>query len=276
MVDDSAIVTKGINQFIGLSVYILTKRAGYLLCASILLYLLFYTKIWWLVLIYLSWIWGFDQDNLEKGGRNVQWVRQLPIWQYVRNYFPINLRKASNYQLVPEKNYLFCCLADDSIFSKISIALCTDKAGFNELFPGHKVFMLTNWKYLLFPLHRELLLSMGYVSNSPVSMDYLLRRNKSSVVTVMIGDCEEVTKRNEKQYRIKLKDREREFKLALRLGASIVPVIPFSKDFLEQYDRDTSSFGRISEWFKGLFGHSLIPKQKEFSVVGKILPNYFL
>lgn len=269
MVSDNETFTKTFNQLLGFIIYLFTRRLAYSISVIFIIYLLFFTKIWLVALVYLSWIWAYDKDNLEKCGRRSNWIRNLNCWYYVKNYFPIVLKKTSDFQLNPNKNYLFCIFSNDEGFSKSSLALCTDFAGFKNLFPHHDTFVLTNPIYLCFPFYRDLLLSLGYISNSLVSLDYTLRHNKGSVVALSVGDVEKVQSLKPKQYKLKMRDYRREFKIAMSNGTSIVPVIPFSRRMLDKYE-EKSFFGKILESISLFVGHNLIPRRSPVTVVGKI------
>ena len=69
------------------------------------LYQLLYTSFWPLTLAYVAW-YIYDLDTCNRGARRNQWLRQLRIWKYYAQYFPVKLIKTA--ELDPERqgNYL--------------------------------------------------------------------------------------------------------------------------------------------------------------------------
>lgn len=54
--------------------------------ALLMLYLLVYTRLWFLSIAYFSWL-IYDRDTCNRGGRRWQWVREWSIWKHFRNFF---------------------------------------------------------------------------------------------------------------------------------------------------------------------------------------------
>ena len=98
--------------------------------------LFFYTPLWPLVLIYLSWTYLVEWKTPERGGRDLllNFTRRLSLFKYIRDYYPISLVKTS--ELDPQKNYIFGYHPHGVFTEGVSIALNTEACGFNEKFPG--------------------------------------------------------------------------------------------------------------------------------------------
>ena len=73
---------------------------------TILLVCLLMTSYWWITILYMTWVF-FDWKTPFKGGRKSDflYVRRWSIWQFFRNFFPIELVKTVD--LNPNKTYLF-------------------------------------------------------------------------------------------------------------------------------------------------------------------------
>ena len=73
---------------------------------TILLVCLLLTSYWWITILYMTWVF-FDWKTPSKGGRKSDflYVRHWSIWQFYRNFFPIELVKTVD--LNPNKTYMF-------------------------------------------------------------------------------------------------------------------------------------------------------------------------
>lgn len=98
-----------------------------LVCCLLTLYLIMYTRFWWITILYLVWM-VIDRHTGEAGGRRISWVRSWEWWSYFRNYFPIRLHRLPWVEFDPKKNYLFCCFPHGIIPAGAFSIFCT-KAG---------------------------------------------------------------------------------------------------------------------------------------------------
>ena len=98
--------------------------------------LFFYTPLWPVVLLYLSWTYLIEWKTPERGGRDllINFARRLSVFKYMRDYFPITLVKTSD--LDPQKNYIFGYHPHGALTEGASIGLNTEACGFSEKFPG--------------------------------------------------------------------------------------------------------------------------------------------
>lgn len=55
-------------QTLAAAAWFITFALGGIICSTLAVYLFFFTRLNWLVLIYLLW-WYYDRDTKNKGGR---------------------------------------------------------------------------------------------------------------------------------------------------------------------------------------------------------------
>ena len=96
----------------------------------------FYTPLWPVVLLYLSWTYLVEWKTPERGGRDLlmNFVRRLSFFKYMRDYYPITLVKTCD--LDPQKNYIFGYHPHGAFTEGASIGLNTEACGFSDKFPG--------------------------------------------------------------------------------------------------------------------------------------------
>lgn len=76
------------------------------LCLGLLIYVLFFTSLWWTMALYLVWL-CYDFDSPNRGARPQHWFRNWIVWKYLRDYFPVSLVKTA--PLSPDRNYILGC-----------------------------------------------------------------------------------------------------------------------------------------------------------------------
>ena len=60
-------------------------------CIVLFISLLF-TRLWLISVLYGVW-WFIDWDTPSKGGRKFPFLCNLPMWDYMRDYFPVKVRE---------------------------------------------------------------------------------------------------------------------------------------------------------------------------------------
>ena len=60
-------------------------------CIVLFFYLLF-TRFWLISVLYSVW-WFVDYDTPSRGGRRVPFLCGLKVWEHMRDYFPIKVRR---------------------------------------------------------------------------------------------------------------------------------------------------------------------------------------
>jgi len=199
------------------------------LSLSCLLYLLFWSNLWWLSIVYGIW-WVWDLQTCNKGGRKgflVPWVRGFTLWRWYRDYFPIRLVKTSN--LDPSRNYLICCHPHGILCFGASCCFGSESCDFSLKFPGVTPHLTTIEGNLWMPMFRELFLCVGTVSSSRKSLNHLLSRPGGAAPVLLLGGVPEMDNWKDDEVRLFLKKRRGFVKMALKHGACLVPTFSFGE-----------------------------------------------
>jgi len=68
--------------------------------------MLIFTPLWPIVVLYVGWVILFEWNTPCRGGRpQKEFIKNLPVFSFIRDYYPITLEKTSD--LDPKKNYIF-------------------------------------------------------------------------------------------------------------------------------------------------------------------------
>lgn len=263
--------------------FVYLMALGHVVSFAVTYYLIFYTKLIGLVLLYLIWTITLDKDTHERGGRRLEWMRNWKGFTYIQKYFPLKIHKATNAEFHREKNYLLACFPHGVIPAGPVFPIVSNRLGFQELFPNHVPYMGTLRLQFWTPFQRELLLSLGAVSVSSNSLDYVLsKKDGGNMFSIMVGGAEEAVYSNPGVYKVVLKNRKGFVKIAMKHGASLVPVISFGDcDTYAQFDNPPGSLLRkYQNWFKQKTGISpvfvkghpwcpIAPRRVPINTVGK-------
>ncbi|KAK5649595.1 hypothetical protein RI129_000624 [Pyrocoelia pectoralis] len=231
-------------------------------------YLLLYSSYRFFVLLYVIWIYFFDLNTCDRGGRRMKWVRRLPWFKYVRNYFPLSLEKTSEVSLNSTRNYILCSFPHGIFPLSAFTAFATEACGFNKLFPKFTPYGITLKIGFLSPFYREFLYSLGLCSANSESIKWLLNKKEGgNLVFISVGGAAEAMYSKPQQYILVLKNRKGFVKLALETGCPLVPVLSFGEtDVFDQVDNPKGSLLRaVQEWVKKYMGYvPIIPKGRGF------------
>lgn len=253
---------------VAVAVYLITELLGCHISFFLCLYIVFFTKYWWFILLYCAWAYGYDLNTCENGGRMCEWIKNLPIWDYSRRYFPVSIHKIQGVELDPKKNYLFCCFPHGFINAGPPIGFCPNSSGFPKLFPNHKPYIIALRSLISFPFHRDLLMGLGLVSSSSKSINCILSKPEGGqIAALIVGGAQEVLYVKPGTYTFNLKQRKGFVRLALRNGAPLVPVVSFGEnDIFDQFDNSEGTvYRKFQEWMKRVFGFvMIIPKGRGF------------
>ena len=123
--------------------------------------LLLLTPFFWVSLGYGTWVIYdvYMQETSSRGGRRWPWLRDLQLWCYIRDYFPVTLVKTAD--LDPTKNYLLGYHPHGIIGFGAVVNFASNATGFNEKFPGITPHLLTLKSNFQIPVQRGLLLWNG-------------------------------------------------------------------------------------------------------------------
>lgn len=111
------------------------------LFSSIFFVAALFTPLCVVVVVYGAYWFMFDYDISSRGGRRFEFMRQLPIWKYYCEYFPITLHKTK--ELDPSKKYLMGYHPHGIISHGAFASFGTEGNGFSKLFPGIVPHLMT-------------------------------------------------------------------------------------------------------------------------------------
>jgi 2-acylglycerol O-acyltransferase 2 len=191
-----------------------------------------------LLLLYVLWQIIFDRHTPKKGGRMIPWLRRLHVWKLAAEYFPARLHTPhAPYQ--NGKPHIFC-LHPHGIISIAAVANLVWEASSASERVGVEYRVATVSFNFMLPVWRDIIMGLGFVDASRESVEYLLKHDKS--VMIVIGGAREALYANPGSTELVLKDRQGFVKLALKHGASLVPVFHFGEN--ELYTQARSPFVR--------------------------------
>lgn len=211
-------------------------------CMLLLAYTLIFTKLWWLALLYLIWM-KYDSKTPGRCGRPLKVWRKLAFWNHFKNYFPIKLIKTA--EISADKNYIFACHPHGLMSLSCFGCLTNDSCKIDKLFPGLNLHFVTLPVQFCIPFRRELLLWLGAIDHSKKSVCHVLDKTqeKGQVAVIVIGGADEASFCDDPNIKVVLRERKGFVKIALRSGASLVPVISFGENQL--YDQVKAEPGSL-------------------------------
>ncbi|XP_040261044.1 diacylglycerol O-acyltransferase 2-like [Bufo bufo] len=234
---------------------------------------LFFTHFWPISAVYLSWVL-FDWETPETGGRRSEWVRNWSVWNYFRDYFPIQLVKTHN--LPPGRNYIIGSHPHGILCIGAFCNFVTESTGFSQKFPGIRPHLATLAGNFRLPILREYLMSGGLCPVNQKSLGYTLsQKGPGNAVVIVIGGAAESLSCQPGVTTLILSRRRGFVRLALEHGADLVPSFSFGEtDLYDQVHFSEGSFLRAAQCkvqkFWGFapcffYGRGLIsPKSKGF------------
>ncbi|KAM7249525.1 hypothetical protein ACFE04_008290 [Oxalis oulophora] len=247
----------------------------------ILTYMLIFTKFWYIPMLYAAWIF-YDRNTPYQGGRKWGAVRNLSIWAYYRDYFPIGLVKTA--ELPANKNYIFCVYPHGIISAASFLNFQSNVNNFDQLYPGidpHFVVLNANFRV---PIAKDIYLACGGIAASEQSIINCLQRKPGASCVLMPGGASESFLAFPGKCNIILRNRRGFIRLAIKTGASVVPAFSFGEN--EIYDQIT---GKWLLWLqqklkivlgvapclikgRGFFQYSfgLLPHRRPIVTVGKV------
>ena len=102
---------------------------------------LFFSRFWYISVIYATFVFLYDRNTPQQGGRRIGWVRRCFLWKYLASYFPASLIKTAD--LDPANNYIFGFHPHGIIGAGAYIAFGTEGTNFSQIFPGITPRLLT-------------------------------------------------------------------------------------------------------------------------------------
>ncbi|XP_017538007.1 2-acylglycerol O-acyltransferase 2 [Pygocentrus nattereri] len=253
-------------------------------CILLFIYLLF-TRFWLVSVLYATW-WFIDRDTPSHGGRKVPWLCCMPLWTYMRDYFPIQLVKTAD--LDPRQNYVFGFHPHGILVAGAFTNFCTQATGFSKLFPGLESHLLMLPLWFRAPFFRDYIMCAGLIPSDKDSASYLLRKEGGgNAVVIAVGGALEALDSHPGTHSVLLASKKGFIKLAIEHGAHLVPVYSFGEN--EVFDQVANPRGTWLRWIqdrlqsimgvslplfhaRGIFQYSfgLMPYRKPITtVVGK-------
>ena len=171
--------------------------------------------------------------------RRSQWLRSSKFWSGFASYFPARLHRTV--ELEPNRKYIFGYHPHGIISHGAFAAFATEALGFSELFPGITNTLLTLDANFRVPLYRDYALALGLASVSRESIENILSKGGRNgegmgrAVTIVVGGARESLDAQPHSLRLVLKSRKGFVKLAIRMGADLVPILSFGEN--ELYDQ---------------------------------------
>jgi len=220
------------------------------------LFLFYFSNFWLLLwLLYVAWVFVYDQRAPSTGTRMNLWVRRLPYWKYFRDYFPAELVKTAD--LDPNKSYIFGAHPHGIIGLSLWANFSNEYSGFRELYPGVDVRLGTLTTNFQIPLVREYNLAIGLADVSKPTIMSLLKKHIS--IIIVVGGAAESLNARPGNTELVLQGRKGFVKLALQTGSSLVPIYSFGEN--ELYDQlpnpEGSAVRKFQEWTKSHLGWTL-------------------
>jgi len=215
-------------------------------------FFLFYAPFEWikyLFLFYVAWYFVLDREACEKGVRFLSWTRRLPFWRLAAGYFPVRLHKSAD--LDPSKNYIFGYHPHGVISVGALLTFASEATGFAIAFPGIDVRLLTLSVNFFFPFTREVLMALGInsvtrssveknllrVSSSSAAQGQTTKEPQGNAVVIVVGGANEAMDAHPGTAILTLAKRKGFVRLALKTGASLVPVFAFGEnDIFDQVE----------------------------------------
>ncbi|EDO41259.1 predicted protein [Nematostella vectensis] len=228
---------------------------GHILGCGLMVLLLILPATSLVAAIYLGWTYVVNYNKPSRGGRIIPWCRRLKMWKYFCEFFPISLIKTAD--LDPQKNYIIC-YHPHGIMSLGALGnFCSEATGFSEKFPGITPHILTLAGNMKFPVTRDYMMAFGVCTVEKESIHHIMERmGKGHAAVIVTGGAAESLDAHPGSFKITLKERKGFVKIAMKTGASLVPVFSFGENELySQVDNPRGS--SIRQWqtkMKNLMG----------------------
>lgn len=177
--------------------------------------------------LYIGWAIFLD-DAAHRGGRFFPSLRRRNFWRHAAAYFPMSLTKTA--ELDPKKKYLFGYHPHGIIGIGAMCNFATDATSFSSLFPGIDLRLLTLEMNFKIPFFREYLLGMGVNGASRESCEGNLKRGPGAAVMLVVGGARESLEASPGRADLVLGNRKGFIKVAIKAGASLVPVFSFGEN----------------------------------------------
>ncbi|KXN67832.1 diacylglycerol acyltransferase [Conidiobolus coronatus NRRL 28638] len=188
---------------------------------------------WPVVIPYL--VYNFIDKTPEQGGRKWPWlVRNCPILPNIRNYFSMKLIRTV--ELNPSENYIFAYHPHGIIGYGAQAYFNEENPEFISKFPGIDLKTVTLNVNFKWPLFRDLILGLGYISCSKKSITRQIEDGPGKSILIVIGGSHEALYSGEDSAKLIVRSRLGFIKMAIKTGANLVPIYSFGENSLFKMD----------------------------------------
>lgn len=139
------------------------------------------------------------------------------------------------HDLDPKQNYVFGYHPHGIISYGAQLAFATEATGFSEKFPGITPSLLTLNSNFRIPFYRDVIMALGIASVSRKSCEHILSSGAGRSIAIVVGGAAESLNARPGTADLVLRKRLGFIRLAIKHGASLVPVFSFGEN--EVYDQ---------------------------------------
>jgi len=205
---------------------------------SLFISTLLFPALWPFLVLYTAWL--FLDRAPTTGGRPVQWFRELKFWKHIASYFPVTIIKEE--ELDPNQRYVFGYHPHGIISHGALVNFGTEGTNFSQTFKGLRLRLLTLESNFRIPFYRDILLSLGLASVSLRSCTHILNMQQPTSIVIVVGGAAEALDAHARTNTLTLRKRKGFIKVAIRNGASLVPVFSFGEnDLYTQFENPKGS-----------------------------------
>lgn len=179
------------------------------------------------------------------------------MFRWFARYFPVTLHKTAD--LDPKGNYLFGYHPHGIFGFGAVTSFGTNAIGFDEMFPGLIPHVLTLHNNFYTPFYREYLMFFSFRSVSRKSCETILKSGPGESIVIVVGGAQESLSAHSGYMDLTLKCRKGFVKVAMRTGASLVPVLSFGENeiFYQMQNDRSSMLYKFQQKMKAAFGFTM-------------------
>ncbi|KAI8897136.1 diacylglycerol acyltransferase [Globomyces pollinis-pini] len=209
-----------------------TTAVTLFMCIPLLTFLFFYIatfeSLFPLVSAYCIYL--YLDTSPDEGGKGISWFKNLYFFKALRDFFPVQLKKTV--ELDPQRNYIFGYHPHGVIVIGGIINFCSEANAVSQLLPGIYIRLLTLRTNFYIPILRDIILALGMSSVSREGIETILTQGPGHSVMIVPGGAQETGNAHPGTNDLLIKKRLGFVRMALRNGASLVPVFGFGDNDL--------------------------------------------
>ncbi|XP_050523969.1 2-acylglycerol O-acyltransferase 2-A-like isoform X2 [Daktulosphaira vitifoliae] len=224
----TSIFKRGIENISAAIAVYLFLFCGFLETALVVFFTCYYApQFFWVSPLYIGWILYENKYTCPEKLR-FNFVRYCLIWKHFKDYFPMMLVKT--YDLPADKTYLFVVHPHGLLGWGQFSNLITCVGPFRKIFPGINTYLHVLGVHFCIPFHREVLMSHGLRDSSERTISKILNGKKGNASVLLVGGVVEAFKSYPGPITIVINNRKGFVRIALKTGASLVPVFSFGEN----------------------------------------------